>query len=107
MDPLMTRTHMMKPLLALLGVGAACAACCAIPLALPLIGGLAVSGALGAIAGWQLALGAGVLAAIAGAAWRLRRRPRACALKPGPENTTACGCGTRGSSADASCGKAQ
>jgi hypothetical protein len=97
----------MKPLLALLGVGAACAACCAIPLALPLIGGLAVSGALGAIAGWPLALGAGALAAIAAAAWHLRRRRDVCAIKPARENVAACGCDTGNSSAGTSCGSAR
>ena len=97
----------MKPLLALLGVGAACAACCAIPVALPLIGGLAVSGALGIIAGWQLALGAGALAVIAGTAWHLRRRRHVRAIKPGRETVAACGCDTGGSSAGTSCGSAR
>ena len=35
---------MKKSLLALLGIGAACAACCAIPLALPLLAGLGLAG---------------------------------------------------------------
>ncbi|MCM5681428.1 hypothetical protein M8A51_18020 [Schlegelella sp. S2-27] len=93
---------MMKPLLALLGVGAACAACCAIPLALPLIGGVVASGVLGVTAGWQwAALGAAALAAIAATAWRMRRRRPACTIDPTARASAGCRCELAGSSANA------
>src|SRR5690349_9639120 len=38
---------MKKPLLAAAGLAGACAACCAIPLAIPLLGGLSAAGLLG------------------------------------------------------------
>nr|WP_297351585.1 hypothetical protein [uncultured Caldimonas sp.] len=96
----------MRPLLALLGVGAACAACCAIPLALPMIGGLAVSGVLGVAGGWPLALAALALGAMAAAVWHVRRRRRACAIPAGPQKSSDCGCGPAGAKAGANCGGA-
>lgn len=78
----------MKPWKAMLGLGAACAACCAIPL-LGLAGGLAAFGsALWACADEFLPLAAGLAgaaAAIAAVWWWQRRR----AARSG-----ACGCKT-------------
>jgi hypothetical protein len=81
---------MKKSILALLGIGAACAACCAIPLALPLLAalGLAGFGISSATLGW----GTGLLMALPmlamGGLYLLRRRKVAttCAADRG------CGC---------------
>ena len=97
----------MKALIPLLGVGAACAACCAIPLALPLVGGLAVSGAIGAVAGWQLALGATALMAALASGWHLLRRRRACSIDRMPARLTGCGCAATSPSKSTSDGGAQ
>jgi len=97
---------MKKPLFAALGVAGACAACCSIPLQLPLLGGTALAALL---AGWGLELGAALnvliaaaLVAVVGAALWMKRRskadcqnsgsspPAACTLPPG-----GCGCGPR------------
>lgn len=45
----------MKKVLAVFGVAAACAACCAIPIAMPLFAGLTASGLGWAMSGWQTA----------------------------------------------------
>lgn len=100
---------MKKPLFAALGVAGACAACCSIPLLLPLLGGTAVAALL---AGWGLELGtalnvlfAAALVAAVGAVLWLKRRPKAdcqnrgsstpaaCTLPPG-----GCGCGPKAAS---------
>ncbi|RCW66077.1 hypothetical protein [Pseudorhodoferax soli] len=100
---------MKKPLFAALGVAGACAACCSIPLLLPLLGGTAVAALL---AGWGLDVGialnvliAATLVAMVGAVVWLKRRPKAgcenpststqaaCALPPG-----GCGCGPKATS---------
>ena len=97
---------MTKPLFAALGVAGACAACCTIPLLVPLLGGTAVAALL---AGWGLELGAALnvlyaAAVVAGVAVDLcvrRNRkldcqnsaspaPAACTLQP-----NACGCGPK------------
>jgi hypothetical protein len=92
---------MKKTALATLGVAGACAACCAIPIALPLVGGLSVLGLTGlgtslffADYGWVLALAVLAVAAMVGAlAWRsLRRQPVACAVAPMPEAKATPGC---------------
>lgn len=67
----------MKTVLAALGLAAACAACCAIPIALPMLTGLAASGLGMATWGWQAAavlLGA---TGAVGLAIALRNRKRA------------------------------
>ena len=81
-----------KPLIGLLGVGAACAACVAIPLAMPLLAGLAASGVAGAIAGWQLGLAVAVLLALSGLVLYIRRRRRACPTSIADQ--APCGCAT-------------
>jgi hypothetical protein len=96
---------MKKPALAALGVVGACAACCAIPVALPLLGGLSALGITGLGAGalgtdWELALavGAGASAvAVAGRVWWKRgRKAAACAAPVAKSNgalaTSGCGC---------------
>jgi hypothetical protein len=77
----------MRPELKLLGVGAACAACCAIPVALPAIAGLSLTG-LGFSAGGTvigLVTGAAVLLGLAIVLFR-RRAAKVCAPAAG------CGC---------------
>lgn len=93
---------MKKPLLATLGVAGACAACCSIPLVLPLLGGTAVAALL---AGWGLELGAALkvlisavlVAAVGAVLWAKRSRKLDC-QNPGSSAAVACvpppnGCG--------------
>lgn len=81
---------MKKPALATIGVIGACAACCTIPLALPLLGGLSVAGL--ASIDWDClnvgsevaAIGVGLVAAllVGGGIWwhRKRKAATACAV---------------------------
>jgi len=85
----------MKKILGLVGVAAACGVCCAFPLMVPLLGGLAASG-LGFALGWEAAVLAG-LAAIAVLVVLLRRRQsRAAACSAGAALSApqAPGCGS-------------
>jgi hypothetical protein len=85
---------MKKPLLGLLGVGAACAACCAIPLAVPLIGGASAAG-LALLADWDGVLGVGLAAALVvagGLWWSRQRKAAACKVVPGSPGAGSCGC---------------
>ena len=72
---------MKKPVMATLGVVGACAACCAIPLAIPLLAGLSVGG-LVMLEAPYLPIGLGIaLALLVGMGlWLLRRRQRACSV---------------------------
>ena len=92
---------MKKPILATLGIAGACAACCAIPIVLPVLSGLSVAGLL-SFDGIRAALTPSVLAAVAGAAvalavgaglWISRRRQTApaCAM-PVDGKSSGCGC---------------
>lgn len=84
---------MKKPVLATMGVIGACAACCTIPLAVPLLSGLSVAGL--ASIDWEsihlgreaAAVGAGLAAAtlVGGSLWWNRRRKAAmaCAASAG------------------------
>lgn len=64
----------MRKLLGLIGVVAACGACCALPLLLPVLGGLAAGGA-GIALGWELmGFGVAVLVAVLLAFVQHRRR---------------------------------
>lgn len=93
---------MKKPALATLGVVGACAACCAIPLAIPLMSGLSVAGLASidwdclTVGGEVAAVGAGLAATalVGGGTWWHRRRKAAkkCAA-PEPDAPTAAGCG--------------
>jgi hypothetical protein len=94
---------MKKPLLAAVGLIGACAACCAFPLLIPVLGGLSVglltTAGVGAIQidGQFVAIGAGIVTALAVGVgiWHKRRRPNSCTL-PGIANNplppSACGC---------------
>lgn len=97
---------MKKPVLAALGLGAACVACCTLPLGFTLLGGSALAGGLAAAYEWSngALAAAGTAALIAAAAgglalWRLRRNRRAACASPaevsrcptGPQ-AGACGC---------------
>lgn len=97
---------MKKPVLAALGLGAACVACCTLPLGLTLLGGSALLGGLAAAYEWSngalAAAGATALLATAAgglALWRMRRNRRAACAAPaeGSRCTAgaqagACGC---------------
>jgi len=97
---------MKKPVLAALGLGAACVACCTLPLGLTLLGGSALAGGLAALYnlsnGALAAAGATILLATAAgglALWRTRRNRRAACATPaeGTHCATstqagACGC---------------
>ena len=75
---------MKKPVLAALGITAACAACCAIPLALPLLAGIGAA-SLTLFEWTSLAVPAATgIAVFAGAAfWLARRRSKkACGCAP-------------------------
>lgn len=95
------------PLLATLGVAGACAACCAIPLAMPLLAGLSVAGVAafdwqGWIGsnGWALpaSVGVGTALLVGVALWFARKRRASACARP-TDTTTAkagsCGCGPR------------
>lgn len=94
---------MKKPILATVGIAGACAACCAIPIVVPLLSGLSVAGMLG-IDWRQLPVGGELMAVAAGAAvalaaglsiWTSRRRrsAAACAASVGKKDWPASSCG--------------
>lgn len=71
---------MKKPFLAVLGVVGACTACCAIPLAIPLLSGLSVAGlSFIGLDGPSVVSAAVVAAAVTVGIWFKRRRNSACA----------------------------
>ena len=79
----------MKPRNLILGLAGACAACCAIPLAAPLIGGLAAGGVIVSFdAGGELIAAVGVAGLVAFLIWRQRRSQRAA-----QESASGGGCG--------------
>jgi hypothetical protein len=81
------RATALKPLAVLLGLGAACAACCLLPGAAFLTSGV-VLGTAGLGFGWIGALGAAAMVALVVAlAWR-RKKPTGCSVQQAP-----CGCG--------------
>lgn len=81
---------MKKSILALLGIGAACAACCAIPLALPMMAGFGLAGLGLAGFGWEAALLLTAASMLAMGGLHLLRRRR----KPASACATdkSCGC---------------
>jgi hypothetical protein len=86
---------MKKPVLAVLGLGAACAACCAAPVALSLVAGLGFAGfglaGLGAASFGWIAGGAGAVLILLGlAAFYLLRRRQQQALSCTSDRS--CGC---------------
>lgn len=95
---------MKRPALATLGVVGACAACCAIPLAIPLMSGLSVAGLASidwdclSVGGEVAAAGAGLAAAtlVGAGMWWHRRQTAAnkCAAPEPAAATAGCGCGS-------------
>ncbi|MCA0212707.1 MAG: hypothetical protein Q8K31_04140 [Burkholderiaceae bacterium] len=92
---------MKKPILATFGVAGACAACCAIPIAIPLLSGLSVASLLSfewaqtTLTSGTLAVAAGIATAIAAGVglWVARRRQPALACSvPVDVKATSCGC---------------
>jgi hypothetical protein len=97
---------MKKPVLAALGLGAACVACCTLPVGLTLLGSSALVGGLAAVYDWSngalAAAGAtALLATTTGglALWRMRRNRRAACTTPAEgthcsasAQAGACGC---------------
>lgn len=100
---------MKKPLLTTIGIAGACAACCAVPLLVPIISGLSVAGLFGL--DWDLlTTNRAYLAAVAGIAaglavalglWLAKRRraAQACGTSPVPteggsslQSQSSCGC---------------
>jgi hypothetical protein len=78
-----------KPLNVILGLAGACAACCAIPLAAPLIGGLAAGGLIVSFGeGGELIAAFSVAGLFAFLIWRYRRSQRAAHESA----SEACGC---------------
>lgn len=82
----------MKKYLGLFGVAAACGACCAFPLAVPMLGGLAAS-SLGVTLGWEAAALAG-FAAVVLVVMLVRRRSKASACATAAPGATNGGCST-------------
>jgi|APTNR8051073442_1049403.scaffolds.fasta_scaffold67185_2 hypothetical protein len=82
----------MKKVWAVFGVAAACAACCTIPLALPLLAGLTVSGLGLATLAWQAAAAVLTATAALGIAIVLHNRGRARAREAAAASGAACGC---------------
>lgn len=82
----------MKRLLAVFGVAVACAACCAIPLALPMLAALAASGLGLATLGWPTAVVLLLATAALGLAIALRNRRTTRARAVASASAGACGC---------------
>jgi membrane protein implicated in regulation of membrane protease activity len=94
---------MNKPILAAIGLAGACVACCSIPIAFTLLGGVSAAG----LAGWVLGDWTGQIAATALAAvvigtlcmWKARRAKTGGATEDAPACSTAgaggCGCGPK------------
>lgn len=84
----------MKKILGLVGVAAACGVCCAIPIALPLLAGVAAT-SFGFAFGWEVAALLG-LAAVALTVFLARRQKAAAATcAPTASGSTSCGCARR------------
>lgn len=93
---------MKKPILAVLGLAGACAACCSIPIALTLVSGLSAAGVASWVSGDQTAqiavAGLALLAGVGIWVWRSRRADTSCATAPATGCATrsagGCGCST-------------
>ncbi len=81
----------MKKVLTGLGLVAACAACCAIPLAVPAIAALLASGGIGLAMGWDTLVCGAILAAAAVLLWRWRANQ---VRAKQAEAAGGCGCST-------------
>ncbi|NUZ08891.1 hypothetical protein [Piscinibacter koreensis] len=84
---------MNKKVLGAAGLVAACGVCCAFPLALPLLGGLAASG-LGFALGWQGVTLAATGLVVAPGVFALRRQSQKAACAPAAPELAGCGCGS-------------
>ena len=88
---------MNKPAMAIVGLMSACAACCAIPIAVPLLGGISVA-ALAWLTGHEVAVASAALVLaglLAGAVrWRraLQRKSPSAAGPNGTAVASRCGC---------------
>lgn len=80
----------MKKILGLVGIAAACGACCAFPLALPLLGGLAAPD-IGFTFGWEI--GAALAVTTVAALVMLVRRRQAKSAPSASLASKAAGCG--------------
>lgn len=105
---------MKKPLLGTIGVVGACAACCAIPLAVPLLGGASLATAFAAVEWnlWRLGTELAIVLLVVGTGllawtWRRRAAARRAGACPGPQaadgpacsveaGSGACGCASSG-----------
>jgi hypothetical protein len=90
----------MKKYLGLIGIAAACGACCAFPLALPMLGGLAAS-SLGFTFGWATAALAGIAAVVLVVMLARRRAKASSCATAAPEAanrgcSSTCATGKRG-----------
>ncbi len=93
---------MKKPVLAAVGVAGACAACCAIPLLVPLVGGVSVGSLIAMASGdwWGLSSKAPVIASViavavlVGVATWLARRRRSSAFCTVAPTVVSRGCAT-------------
>lgn len=98
---------MKKPVLAVLGLAGACAACCSIPIALTLVSGLSAAGIASWVLGNQTAqiavAGLAALVVVGIWVWRSRRADAGCEVAPAkacaPSSSAGCGCLTTSSKA--------
>ncbi|MDP2819616.1 MAG: hypothetical protein Q8O29_15375 [Polaromonas sp.] len=99
---------MKKPVLAKLGVVGACAACCAIPLAIPLMAGMSITGLALFEPGYfnfqsellVIAVGVAAAALVAGGMWLVRRRRGTCQTDA---DAPACSTGVSKDASSAAC----
>lgn len=91
----------MKKVLGALGIFAACAACCAIPLALPALGALVATGT-GLAVGWEC--GVMVLLLAAGYALYRHKRNKELAAQSCAPAEGSCGCAAQGGEKQGACG---
>jgi hypothetical protein len=91
-------TPMKKTIYGALGLAGACAACCALPIAFPMLAGASLAGAAGWVAGDAMLI-AGAAAGVVGLGLFLRRRAvrvgwgASCAVTPEEEAGSRGGCG--------------
>ncbi|MED5620227.1 hypothetical protein [Ideonella sp. BN130291] len=85
----------MKKVLGLLGVAAACGLCCAVPVGVPLLGGLAASG-MGWALGWEAAAVAALVGGVVLLVWARRRQASAARCAPKAASSAGCGCSNTG-----------
>lgn len=103
--------NLKKPVLAVIGVGGACAVCCAIPLAIPFLAGFSAAG-ITALFPWGalplngvvLAVAVGLVASVLAAGlWRWSRSPKTSACSVDIGSTAKAKCDGTGSGAGCGC----